>query len=85
MAFVSNQGANIHYTVEGVGPFLVSQHGFTQRGTDWAVTGYVDALAERFTLIAIVHVGTGRVTTLTRRRRIPLNIERVTCLRCLTS
>ena len=43
MSYADNQGIRIHYRVEGEGPPLVLQHGFTQCIDDWYEGGYVDA------------------------------------------
>jgi len=47
MAYANNAGIHIHYEVEGTGPALVLQHGFTQRLEDWSECGYVAALRTR--------------------------------------
>ena len=44
MPSANNAGTQIHYEVEGTGPALVLQHGFTQSLEDWGECGYVDAL-----------------------------------------
>jgi pimeloyl-ACP methyl ester carboxylesterase len=43
----------IRYRVEGSGPPLVLQHGFTQSIEDWAEAGYVDTLKGDFRLILV--------------------------------
>ena len=35
MSYADNRGIRIHYRVEGEGPPLVLQHGFTQSIDDW--------------------------------------------------
>lgn len=41
MPFVNNSGVNIHYHVEGDGPPLVLQHGFSSSIRNWYANGYV--------------------------------------------
>jgi pimeloyl-ACP methyl ester carboxylesterase len=43
MSYADNRGIRIHYRVEGEGPPLVLQHGFTQSIDDWYEAGYVEA------------------------------------------
>jgi pimeloyl-ACP methyl ester carboxylesterase len=57
--YASNAGVQIHYEVEGTGPALVLQHGFTQCLEDWAECGYVAALRPRYRLILIDARGHG--------------------------
>jgi len=44
MPYADNNGVRIHYQVEGDGPPLVLQHGFTSSLRRWYLYGYVDAL-----------------------------------------
>jgi len=44
MPYVHNGGVRIHYRVEGDGPPLVMQHGYTDSMETWYELGYVDAL-----------------------------------------
>ena len=53
MPRVINDGIGIHYRVEGDGPPLVLQHGFTDSSEIWYERGYVDALKSRNRLILI--------------------------------
>ena len=53
MPHVTNDGVGIHYRVEGDGPPLVLQHGFTDSSETWYERGYVDALKSRNRLILI--------------------------------
>jgi pimeloyl-ACP methyl ester carboxylesterase len=46
-------GVRIHYEVEGDGPPLVLQHGFTDSLMVWYERGYVDALRHLYRLILI--------------------------------
>jgi pimeloyl-ACP methyl ester carboxylesterase len=46
-------GVRIHYEVEGSGPPLVLQHGFTDSQMVWYERGYVDALKYSYRLILI--------------------------------
>ena len=59
MPFADNRGCRIRYEVEGQGPPLVLQHGFTQNLERWYQRGYVDALKPRFRLILIDARGHG--------------------------
>ena len=42
MPYADNGGVRIHYQVEGQGPALVLQHGFTESLVDWYESGYVE-------------------------------------------
>ena len=44
MPYANNQGIRIHYHVEGDGPPLVMQHGFTSSIQNWYLNGYVEPL-----------------------------------------
>jgi pimeloyl-ACP methyl ester carboxylesterase len=59
MPYANNQGVRIHYRVEGEGPPLVLQHGFTQCIEDWYEAGYIDALKGDFRLILVDARGHG--------------------------
>jgi len=59
MPYASNQGVQIHYKVEGEGPCLVLQHGYTQNLERWYQCGYVDALKSHYQLILIDARGHG--------------------------
>ena len=59
MPYLNNKGTNIHYQVEGAGPPLVLQHGFTQNLKRWQMVGYVDALKSNYQLIRIDARGHG--------------------------
>jgi len=39
MSYTDNRGIRIHYRIEGSGPPLVLQHGFTQSIDDWYEPG----------------------------------------------
>ena len=43
MPYANSAGIQIHYEVEGSGPVLVLQHGFTQCLEDWSECGYAYA------------------------------------------
>jgi len=60
MPYADNQSLRIHYRVEGEGPPLVLQHGFTQCIEDWYDAGYVDALKGDYLLILIDARGHGQ-------------------------
>jgi pimeloyl-ACP methyl ester carboxylesterase len=59
MPYVNNDGVRIHYQVEGEGPPLVLQHGFSESVVDWYEAGYVDALRSDYRLILIDAGGHG--------------------------
>jgi pimeloyl-ACP methyl ester carboxylesterase len=59
MPYADNQGVRIHYRVEGSGPALVLQHGFTQSVEDWFECGYVEALKDDYKLVIIDARGHG--------------------------
>ena len=59
MPYADNDGARIHYQVEGEGPPLVLQHGFSESVVDWYEAGYVDALRSDYRLILIDARGHG--------------------------
>src|SRR5262252_7442562 len=59
MPYVDNDGVRIHYEVEGKGPSLVLQHGFTHSLRRWYLHGYVDALRNDYELILIDARGHG--------------------------
>ena len=59
MPYAYNSSVLIHYEVEGDGPELVLQHGFSESIVDWYETGYVDALKPDYRLILIDARGHG--------------------------
>lgn len=59
MASVDSDGVPIHYEVEGSGPPLVLQHGFSDSLESWYESGYVGALADRYQVILIDARGHG--------------------------
>ena len=59
MPFADHQGIRIHYEVDGHGPDLVLQHGFTGNLKRWGLFGYVDALRSSYRLILIDARGHG--------------------------
>ena len=59
MPYASHQGTRIHYQVEGEGPPLVLQHGFTGNLKRWYSFGYVDALKADYQLILVDARGHG--------------------------
>ncbi len=59
MPYSVNQGVRIHYLVEGEGPPLVLQHGFTDSLETWYDLGYVEALKPSYRLILIDARGHG--------------------------
>ncbi len=60
MPYVDNNGVKIHYHVEGDGPPLILQHGFTSSIRNWYANGYVEPLKESYRLILIDARGHGR-------------------------
>jgi pimeloyl-ACP methyl ester carboxylesterase len=59
MPYVHNAGVRIHYQVEGEGPALVLQHGFSESVVDWYESGYAEALRPDYRLIIIDARGHG--------------------------
>jgi pimeloyl-ACP methyl ester carboxylesterase len=59
MPYADNCSVRIHYQVEGQGPALVLQHGFTESVVDWYESGYVEALRRDYRLILIDARGHG--------------------------
>lgn len=59
MSSVLNEGVRIHYEVEGSGPTLILQHGFTQKLQGWQLAGYLDALKRTYRLILVDARGHG--------------------------
>ena len=59
MSYVNSAGVRIHYEVEGVGPPLVLQHGFTDSLESWYEFRYVPALKTDYTLILLDARGHG--------------------------
>jgi pimeloyl-ACP methyl ester carboxylesterase len=59
MPFVDNDGIKIHYALNGAGPPLVLQHGFTNCIEDWFEVGYVAPLRPKYQLILIDARGHG--------------------------
>jgi pimeloyl-ACP methyl ester carboxylesterase len=59
MPYVTSEGIRIHYEMDGNGPPLVLQHGFTQKVKSWELAGYVDALKLRYRLIRVDARGHG--------------------------
>jgi pimeloyl-ACP methyl ester carboxylesterase len=59
MPYADNQGVRIYYQVEGSGPPLVIQHGFTDSIQTWYELGYVDALKSENRLILVDARGHG--------------------------
>ena len=59
MPTISNDAIRIHYHVEGEGPLLVLQHGFTWRIESWSRAGYVDGLKSHYQLVLVDARGHG--------------------------
>jgi len=60
MPYAKNGDINIYYEVEGEGPPLVLQHGFSDSLEGWREYGYVDALQNDYQLILIDARGHGK-------------------------
>jgi pimeloyl-ACP methyl ester carboxylesterase len=60
MPYANNHSVRIHYQVEGEGPPLVLQHGFTSSLQNWYAYGYVAALRQNYQLILIDARGHGQ-------------------------
>jgi pimeloyl-ACP methyl ester carboxylesterase len=60
MPYANNHSVHIHYQVEGEGPPLVLQHGFTSSLQNWYAYGYVAALRQHYQLILIDARGHGQ-------------------------
>jgi len=59
MPSINNHGVQIHYALEGEGPPLVLQHGFSDSLESWYEFGYVDALKQDYQLILVDARGHG--------------------------
>lgn len=59
MPYANNAGVRIHYQVEGEGPALVLQHGFSESLEIWCELGYVHALRPDYRLILLDARGHG--------------------------
>ena len=59
MPYADNDGTRIHYHVEGNGPPLILQHGFTSSLKNWYAHGYVEPLKAAYQLILIDARGHG--------------------------
>ena len=59
MPYAKNQNFLIHYQIEGEGPPLVLQHGFSNSLNTWYECGYVDQLKHDYRLILIDALGHG--------------------------
>jgi pimeloyl-ACP methyl ester carboxylesterase len=60
MPFVSNKGIKIHYEVEGQGPPLIMQHGFSGTLDAWRTYGYVQVLSKDYKCIFLSARGRGQ-------------------------
>src|SRR5215468_10685895 len=59
MPYANSQGVRIHYQIEGTGPALMLQHGFTDSLEIWHELGYVEALKHNYRLIMVDARGHG--------------------------
>ena len=60
MPHTDNGDVSIHYEIDGSGPPLVLQHGFTDSLATWYDSGYVDRLKGHFTLVMVDARGHGQ-------------------------
>ena len=60
MPYVETLGVQIHYEVEGNGPTIVCEHGFTSSLESFYEAGYVDNLKDSYKLILIDARGHGK-------------------------
>ncbi|HVH06099.1 MAG TPA: alpha/beta fold hydrolase [Myxococcota bacterium] len=59
MAYTKQRGLRIAFDVSGAGPVVLLQHGLLSRRATWHTNGFVAALAERFTVVAVDSLGHG--------------------------
>src|SRR5215467_13654037 len=59
MPYATNQGLRINYRVEGSGPPLVLQHGYTWHLGGWTRCGYVEPMKSHYQLILVDARGHG--------------------------
>lgn len=59
MPFASHRGQRIHYAVHGDGPLVLLQHGLLVDGQSWNASGFVEGLADRFTVVVVDSLGHG--------------------------
>lgn len=59
MPFVVNRGQRIHYTIDGIGPPVVLQHGLLLDAESWRRAGMIDAIAERYCVLCVDSLGHG--------------------------
>ena len=60
MSFVNNKGVKIHYEVEGQGPPLLLQHGFSSTLDSWRTNGFVQELSKDYCCIFLSARGRGQ-------------------------
>ena len=60
MPYADNDGIRIHYHIEGAGPPLVFQHGFSGSLVDWYANSYVEPLKAGHELVLIDARGHGQ-------------------------
>jgi pimeloyl-ACP methyl ester carboxylesterase len=54
-----NRGYRIAFEITGNGPAVLLQHGLLSRRTSWHENGFVDALAQEFTVVTVDSLGHG--------------------------
>jgi pimeloyl-ACP methyl ester carboxylesterase len=59
MPFAVHRGQRIRYTVEGVGPVVVLQHGLLMSAESWKQGGFVDGLTDRYRVVCVDSLGHG--------------------------
>lgn len=60
MPFANNNGIKIHYEVEGQGPPILLQHGFSGTLDAWCTNGYVQSLSKDYRCIYLSIRGRGK-------------------------
>ncbi len=60
MPYATNNGVRIHYEIDGSGPPLVLQHGFSSSLDNWYKNGYVQELRKDYKLILVDARGHGK-------------------------
>ncbi|MBM2824884.1 MAG: putative hydrolase or acyltransferase of alpha/beta superfamily [Dehalococcoidales bacterium] len=59
MPFANNNGVKIHYEIEGQGPPILLQHGFSGTLDSWRTNGYIQALSTDYRCIFLSARGRG--------------------------
>ncbi len=59
MPFVTSNGSQVHYAVEGSGPLVILLHGLLSNAKSWKRWGFVDALADSYSVASVDSLGHG--------------------------